>query len=160
MRVSALLDPLRNFCVRWICEEFFDVSVHNISASFQVFHFLSYPRFIDLSKTGALVCGGGPFKRDGAPNCVASLHEVSLVSVSSIVVLCAVRWRVSSVSQCLFPVYVPDKFFLWSPISQPSVHCIRNCTQKWCLLLQNRINSWTKLTTKCEELVHTVFFSL
>ena len=34
--------------------------------------------------------------------------EVSLVSVSSFVVLCAVRWRESSVSQSLFPVCVPD----------------------------------------------------
>ena len=28
-----------------------------------------------LSKIGPLVCGGGPFRRDGAPNCVPSLHR-------------------------------------------------------------------------------------
>ena len=33
--------------------------------------------------------------------------ELSLVSVSSFVVLCAVRWRESSVSRGLFTVYVP-----------------------------------------------------
>ena len=41
--------------------------------------------------------------------CVSLLcTEVSLVSVSSSVLLCAVRWRESSVSQGLSPVYVPD----------------------------------------------------
>ena len=63
-------------CVRWICEELFRVSVYNICASFQVFHLShNYPFPSTLSKTGALVCGGGPFKRDGAPNCAASLHR-------------------------------------------------------------------------------------
>ena len=92
----SLLDPLRYFCVRWICEEFFEVSVHKMSASFQVFHFLSPLRFIDLSNLRALVCGGGPFKRDGAPNSVAWFRPIFCHALES------------SVSRSLFPVYVPD----------------------------------------------------
>ena len=144
----ALLDPLRYFCVRWICEEFFEVSVHKMSASFQVFHFLSPLRFIDLSNLRALVCGGGPFKRDGAPNCVAWFRPIFCHALES------------SVSRSLFPVYVPDTvcafrsscrpvdrgmifcFFCGAPFHSRVCSCIRNCTLKWSLFLQNRINSW------------------
>ena len=85
--------------------------------------------------------------------------KVSLVSVSSFVVLCTMRWRVSSVSQGLYPVYVSDTVcafrsscrlvnrdtilcFLQRPFRSRVSNCIRNCTQKWNLLPQNRINSW------------------
>ena len=43
----SLLDSLRYFCVRWFCEEFFEVFVHNVSATLQMFHFLRPPRFIN-----------------------------------------------------------------------------------------------------------------
>ena len=65
-----------NFCVRWICEEFFLKCPCTISArpfGCSTFSVLSVSW--TLSKTGALVFGGGPSKRDDAPNHVASLHR-------------------------------------------------------------------------------------
>ena len=91
-----------------------------------------------LSKIGALVRDGGPFKRDGAPKFVASLHQrVACFRLILNLALCAVRWRESSVSQGPFPVCLPGTtcafrssyhlvhrdtiYFLQKPISQPSV---------------------------------------
>ena len=62
-----------------------------------------------LSKTEALDCGGGPFKRDGALNCVTSLHRsVACFRLTFQRALCSAMERVSSVSRGLFPVNVPD----------------------------------------------------
>ena len=145
----SLLDPLRYFCVRRICEEFSEVFVRN---SYHVFHFLSLPVSSILSKIAALVCGGGPFKWR-SQLCRFFCTEVSLVSVSSFVVLCAVRWRESSVSRglsdrvCAFrsSCRPPDRgkifCFCGAPFHSRMCNCICNCTQKWSLLLQNRINS-------------------
>ena len=52
--------------------------------SFRCSTFSVLPVSSTLSKTGALVCGGGPFKRDGAPNCdrffaPKSLHAMERV---------------------------------------------------------------------------------
>ena len=113
--------------------------VHNVSASLQMFHFLRPPVSSTLPKIGAMV------DVMALPTVSLLCTEGSLVSVSSSVVLCAMQWRESPVSQGPFPVYVPDTAstfrsscrlvnrdtifcFLQSPISQFSVqlrtiHC-------------------------------------
>ena len=59
-----------------------------------------------LAKIGALVCGGGRFKRDGAPNCVPSLHRrAACFRLIFCRALCSAMERVLRFTG-LFPVYV------------------------------------------------------
>ena len=150
--------------------------VHNISAIFQVFHFLSPHHFFPMP---LLWFAGVDLSIVMALPCVSLLApKVSLVSVSFFVVFCAVRWRESSVSQGLSPVYVPDTVcafrsschpvdrgeilcFLQRPISQPSeqLHSYLHPKMESAPAESDQLLGNSQCPSiACEELVFTVFF--
>ena len=125
----------------------FEVFANNVSASMQVFLFLRPPCIRQpFPKIGARVCGGGPFQRDGASQlCRFFAPKCRLFPSHLLVVLCAVRWRESSVcafrSSCRFcgSRYI---FLCGAPFPSRVCNCNHNRIQKWSLFLQNRIHSW------------------
>ena len=123
----SLLDPLRYFCVRWICAVFLKCSCPFRCSTFSVLSVSS-----TQPKTGALVCGGGPFKRGGAPNCVASLHRsVACFRLIFCHALCSAMERVFRFTVSFFPssfltqsahsIIVSSCGSTRSPTSEPSV---------------------------------------
>ena len=149
----SLLDPLRYFCVRWICEEFVEMFVNNVSASLQMFHYQPFPgselwfTVVDLSNVMAL------------PTVSLLCTDKSLVSVSSFCrALCSAMERVFRFTRSFshqrsrhslrISIIVSscesryDFFFYRAPFPSRLCNCIRNCSQEWNLFLQSRITSW------------------
>ena len=105
-----------------------------------------------LSKTEVMMCGGGPFKRDDAPNCVASLHRrVACVRLIFCRALCNAMERVFRFTEfssrlrsrhspriSIFVSSCGSRYFFFNtlPFHNRVCNCIGNCSKKWNVLLR------------------------